>query len=325
MKIESGFGQKKDQSDLKDTILKWYDEKLSDEEREKLREKMAKEIVGEDPSTLQTLLRSLELVEKLREVSLDNQKTFDPRVQAVFVLSGPGMFLHRSKFAKQYESSTYRWLNRDRLLTAVIYARRIAAARKNEAERTNFKPHDLTLEDIEKYGPVIYYNGTTETNQELEEVLEKWTKQGWDASFAEANPIVKTFPYPQKSPYPKSKVLVVTEPNLNTKTEIENLKKETGPGGKIQGLQNIAVVATILDFVRVGNYIQKEFSTGNQGNLKFWAYPARARRGFSKDESQEEDVVPEYLLSELERLAHYFQQGHLADRPYQFQNVSSSL
>jgi hypothetical protein len=55
--------------------------------------------------------------------------------------------------------------------------------------------------------------------------------------------------------------------------------------------------------------------------IEFEAYPIRARRA-SPDE-KDSDTVPQYFLSELERLAHYYQSGHLASHPYHFKNINS--
>ncbi len=342
MRIENKMDGSKAEKTLDQTILDWYDREQHDEEKTRLRKIIADRVLQDyletqqkntgaettvKSETLTTLIDSLKLIEELQKTSLDDEKTLDPKIEAVLILSGPGLFLDEKKPADQYGDTTYRWLNRDRILAGLAYARRVAAVKKN-AERggSTVQAHDLTDEDLEKYAPIVFYNGTAEENAELESVLKNLGKDGWDQSFTEEHPNVKHFPYPQHLPYPRSKIKIAEKPNAHTKAQMENLKGEVLEGGKLEGIQNISIAATILDFVRVANYIQKVFNESGQTapkDLKFWAYPIRARRESTTD-TKKTDTVPKYLLGELERLAHYLQQGHLASKPCEFQNVTNS-
>ncbi len=331
--------QKNPEAEFHQTIKNWYDHKGSPQEKASLREIIANRILdnylrsqeektGSKPvlklETMSTITESLKLIERLRGIPTNDPQTLDTEIQAVLIVSGPGLFLDKKKPNDQYGDNTYRWLNRDRILGGLAYARRIAAEKKSIEDGKPVQAHDLTPEDLEKYAPVIFYNGTAEENAELEKVLENWDEDGWDASFAEEHPIVKKFPYPSKLPYPRSKIRISEKPNGNTKEQMLDLKTETAIGGKLEGINNISVAATTLDFVRLGNYIQQVFgeqSKTTETQTKFWAYPIRTRRS----SETETDTVPQYLIGELERLAHYLQQGHLADHPHIFQNISNPL
>ena len=342
MRIENTIESKKAEKPLDQTILDWYDHEQHDEEKTRLRKMIADKVLQDyldiqqkntgtetivKPETLTTLIDSLKLIEELQKTSLDDSKTLDPKIEAVLILSGPGLFLDEKKPADQYGDATYRWLNRDRILAGLAYARRIAAIKKNTEQGGDpVQAHDLTDEDLEKYAPVIFYNGSAEENRELEQVLDHWGKDGWDQSFAEEHPNVQHFPYPQHLPYPRSKIKIAEKPNAHTKAQMENLKGEVLEGGQLEGIRNISIAATILDFVRVGNYIQKVFNESEQTSpkdLKFWAYPIRARRESATNQSKA-DTISKYILGELERLAHYLQQGHLASKSCEFQNLTQS-
>jgi len=315
------------------TITQWYDKEHTDDERIKTRNEIANYTLntyiqnlkqGEampKPETLGVILESLELVEKLREITVTDNASFDPKIEVVLVLTGPGLFLSKNKPNDQYTQNTYRWLNRDRVLGGMAYARRVAIEKKVAAEGTSVDKQNLTWEDLEKYGPVIFFNGTVAENEELNLILQNWDKYGWDESFVDEYPIIKHFPYPTKLPYPPSKIKISSRPTRHTGEQFTNLAQEIGPDGIIAGAKNISIVSNVLDFIRIGNYAQKLVShdTALTNGLSFWAYPLRVRRSDNRGNS---DTVPEYAKNELIRLATYYQIDHLAEHPYPFKNLA---
>jgi hypothetical protein len=333
MNLEKNSGNVETVSKLYRNIQDWYYLNRSSEEQTELRELIANEVIDNykttqiekdgveptlRPETLNTLLDSMKLVERLKDLPINDEKTHDPKIEAILILSGPGLFLNKNKLKDQYGESPYRWLNRDRILGGIAYARRIASQKKFATEGRLVRTSDLEVEDLEKYAPVIFYNGDDEENAELNQVLENWDEDGWNESFAEKHPIVNKFPYPSKLPYPREKIRIAKKPNYNTREQMIDIVEETGIGGSLDGMKNISISATTLDFIRLGNYLQKTLTETEDTNLKFWAHPIRARSGFSEEEG---DTVPSYLLGELERLVHYLQLGHLCDHPYLFENL----
>lgn len=322
----------------------WFDGKhegrvLNPEERTALRQALAEKILAvysEDqskkneekipvlkPESLPALAASLQLVEQLRDLSTTDVRTCDPSIEAVMIFSGPGLFLAERKPDDQYQANTYRWLNRDRLLAGMAYARRIALEKKRVTEKNpDVTVRDLTAEDLEKYAPIIFYNGTALENKELEEVLNAWGEEGWDEEYAHQHEQIKKSPYPQKLPFPRDKFRIAAQPTRHTGEQVMSIAAET-QNGQLKGLKNIATVATILDYVRLGNYLEKVSRVmGEDKAPSFWAYPVRARRG-NPAHPELHDTVPQYLVSEAERLVHYLQAGHLAEKPVEFKNVSS--
>ena len=328
--------------DTNANITAWFDGKregveLAKEERGIVRQAVAEKILATyiddqtkknngsapalKPETFSTLMSSLELIEKLRNVSTADKTTCDPSIEVVMVFSGPGLFLEERKPDDQYQENTYRWLNRDRLLAGMAYARRIALEKKRLTENNPESTiRELTEQDLEKYAPVIFYNGTALENNELKEVLENWDVTGWDEGFEEKHPKVGSFPYPQKLPFPKSKFRIAAEPTRHTGEQVMSIARETEHGA-LKGMKNIATVASILDYVRLPNYLEKISRVmGEEKAPHFWAYPVRARRG-NVAHPELQDTVQKYVVSEAERLVHYLQAGHLAEKPVTFKNV----
>ncbi|MBI4097222.1 MAG: hypothetical protein HY428_02285 [Candidatus Levybacteria bacterium] len=235
---------------------------------------------------------ALAVVNRLNEVAINRERTYPSSIKAVLVFSGPGTNYDRLKPGQEEWMA---WMDRDRIRAGVAVAREVTATAMSEALGRRIRTDEVTPGDVEKYGPYFVYNGIPLENKVFREALT--SEVG-------------------KRKLPKSKVLIIDEVRENgfvdiahTAHQVKSFYQELGnPQSPLHGIENVALVAHIPDFVRIPFYTKKyndEFIESGGHGLRFWAYGLIDRKG---------SAVP-HTESELPKLVTYAERGHLAIEP----------
>ena len=237
--------------------------------------------------------RAQEVVDRLKEVAINRERTYPSKIEAVLVFSGPGTYYDR---LKPDQEDIWRWMDRDRIRAGVAVVSEITAARLSVLLDKKVKGHHVSKEGILKLGPYFVYNGTPLENEVFSKAL--------------------------NSPYcklPKSKVIIIDDvieedgtihPHRHTADQVKSFYHEiANPNSPLYGIRNVALVAHIPDFARNVFYTKKynDEASGNQ-RLNFWVYGLKSRKGTGEA----------HLSSEFPRLVTYAQRGHLATEPSPF-------
>ncbi|MDO8649130.1 MAG: hypothetical protein Q7R81_05105 [Candidatus Peregrinibacteria bacterium] len=240
--------------------------------------------------------------------SLARAAKFDPRIQIVHVLSGPGTF---DTPLKEGQEEWNRWQDHDRMWYGVKLAAEIAAQKRERDLGVPTTAQKLTPLHARAYAPMLFYNGTPVENPVM--------RAARDAG---------RLKLPQEKVYVADTVRMsdgTPKPIQHTGDQLASLFQELdNPQSPLFGMGNIALVSNMLD-VRVPNYAEAQNQKRKEAGLeevKLWLYGVPPRRGSSDAGfGVREDTVAPYLEWELPRLVRYGYQGHLSYKPADFENV----
>lgn len=240
--------------------------------------------------------KALNVVQRLKEVAINRERTYPSQIQAVFVFSGPGTYYERLKPGQEKH---WRWMDRDRIRAGVAVIREATASRVRELGIDPYKKgHYTTHEEIIEHGPLFVYNGVPVENDVFRTALES--------------------PF---SKIPKEKVVIIDEvleddgyshPIRHTGDQVKSLYQQiSNPNSPLHGTEHVALIAHIPDFIRDVFYTKKyndeHMAAGSKG-VQFWVYALQSRPG----------TEDEHISSELPRLVTYAQRGDLAREPSEF-------
>lgn len=238
--------------------------------------------------------RAYGIINHLKVVAAEHKRTFSPTLQAVLVFSGPGTYYQPLKPEQEVWE---RWMDRDRIRAGVAVVREVTAARISELSSKTVKGAYVSKEDILNSGPFFVYNGTPEENEVF--------RRASNSKFCKL---------------PLEKVLVIDEVRrknavqtiAHTAHQVESFYQElANPHSPLHGIENVALIAHIPDFIRIPFYTKKyndEFVSQGGRNLNFWIYALKSRIGTEK----------EHIEWELPRLVRYASEGYLAIEPSNF-------
>lgn len=240
---------------------------------------------------------AVQIVERLRKVTLNHERTFPSSIQAVLVFSGPGTYYDR---LKPNQEEWKRWMDRDRIRAGVAIIRDITAQAKSEVLGRRVQVRELTKEDILNFGPTLVYNGTPLENNVFRRAL--------DSRFCKL---------------PKEKVIVIDTVQeedggihqiCHTGDQVKSFYQHIkNPQSKLYNIRNLALVAHSPDYIRIPFYTKKyndEYVGLGEESVNFWVYGLKSRPGTEKI----------HLQNELERLVSYAKRGDLALDPSPFQS-----
>ena len=239
--------------------------------------------------------RALEVVDRLKEVAKNRERTYPPIIEAVLVFSGPGTYYSR---LKPEQEEIWRCMDRDRIRAGVAVVSEITATRLSDHLGKKVKGHQISPGDILLYGPYFVYNGTPLENEIFRKALN--------------SPFCKL---------PKEKVIILDEvkeddgtvhPHRHTADQLKSFYQQLIiPKSPLSKVTNVALVAHIPDFARNVFYTKKyndEFVENGNRSLNFWVYALKSRKGTGEA----------HLNAEFPRLVTYAQWGHLATEPSPF-------
>lgn len=240
--------------------------------------------------------RADSVVQRLKEVAANHERTYPSKIQAVFVFSGPGTYYERLKPGREEH---WRWMDRDRIRAGVAVVREVTASGIRELGiDPHKKGHYTTHKEILQHGPLFVYDGIPVENEALRTALE--------------SPFCKI---------PKEKAVVIDEvseddgashPIRHTGDQVKSFYQQlSNPNSPLHSIERVALVAHIPDFIRNVFYTKKyndEYIAAGGKGLQFWAYGLISRRG----------TEDKHIASELSRLVAYAQRGHLAFEPSDF-------
>ena len=245
--------------------------------------------------TQQLTQRALDVVNSLKEIVINRERTYPPSIEAVLVFSGPGTYYDK---LKPDQEEWMRWMDRDRIRAGVAVVSEITAARLSDLLGKKVKGHQISPGDILLYGPYFVYNGTPLENEIFRKALN--------------SPFCKL---------PKEKVIILDEvkeddgtvhPHRHTADQVKSFYQQlTIPKSPLSRVTNVALVAHIPDFARNVFYTRKyndEFVESGNRSLNFWVYGLKSRKGTGEA----------HLNSEFPRIVTYAQRGHLATEPSPF-------
>lgn len=236
---------------------------------------------------------ALAVVNRLNEVAVNRERTYPSDIQAVLVFSGPGTYYDKLKPGQEEWMA---WMDRDRIRAGVAVVREVTATATSKVLGKTIRTNVITAEAVAAYGPYLVYNGIPLENKVFREALT--SEVG-------------------KRNLPRNKVLIIDEVReengfvdiAHTAHQVKSFYQELGnPQSPLHGIENIALVAHIPDFVRIPFYTKKyndEFMANGKQGLHFWAYGLIDRKG---------SAIP-HTSSELPRLVTYAERGHLATEP----------
>lgn len=204
----------------------------------------------------------------------------DPKIEAVWVFSGPGTYFHALKAGeKPWES----WMDRKRILYGVAIVRAVTA--KRLAKQSS----EVTKEDIDRSGPYFLYNGIPKENDALRLAL--------------------TAP---DSFLPKEKVIIIDsvhELNGNTHAIYQTLDQVKSIPSELFGKNGmfkrcIALVSHAEHFPRILRYLEKYRPISE--SIRIELFPLVLPENFH-------DVA---LAEEEEKVWEYFKKGDLSWNPF---------
>src|SRR3989344_5561598 len=234
--------------------------------------------------TQQLTQRALDVVNSLKEIVINRERTYPPSIEAVLVFIGPGTYYDK---LKPDQEEIWRWMDRDRIRAGVAVVSEITAARLSDLLGKKVKGHHISPGDILFYGPYFVYNGTPLENEIFRKALN--------------SPFCKL---------PKAKVVILDEvreddgtihPHRHTADQVKSFYHAiSDPENPLYGILNVALVAHIPDFARNVFYTRK-YNDGlvESGNLSlnFWVYGLKNRKGTGEA----------HLNSEFPRIVTYAQ------------------
>lgn len=238
---------------------------------------------------------AIKVVNRLKEVAANHERTYPYQIEAVLVFSGPGTYYARLKPGQE---ERLRWMDRDRIRAGVAVVREVTTNVASGMLEIDINSQQVQKEDILPYGPYFVYNGIPVENRVFRKALE--------SEFCKL---------------PKEKVVIIDEVNeenslphpiRHTADQIKSFYQEIqNPESPLHGIHNVALVSHIPHFARIVFYTQKyndEYIERGYPGLNFWVYGLKDRPG----------TEVEYLESELESLVDYAKRGHLAAEPSSF-------
>ena len=239
--------------------------------------------------------RAQAVVDRLKEVAKNRERTYSSEIEAVLVFSGPGTYYDR---LKPEQEEIWRWMDRDRIRAGVAVVSEITAARLSVILDNKVKGHHVSKESILNHGPYFVYNGTPLENEIFRKALN--------------SPFCKLT---------KEKVIIIDDvreedgtihPHRHTADQMKSFYHAiSDPENPLYGVRNVALVAHIPDFARNVFYTRKyndELLESGNLSLNFWVYGLKSRKGTGKA----------HLNSEFPRLVTYAKWGHLATEPSPF-------
>lgn len=236
--------------------------------------------------------KALGVVNRLKAVAQNHQRTYPADIEAVLVFSGPGTYYDRLRPGQQ---EWKRWMDRDRIRAGVAVVKEITARRL--AETLRLRGHNISKENVLEYGPYLVYNGNPTENEVFRKALRS-----------------------PSCPLPIERVLIIDEvyegrniiPIRHTGDQFKSLYQAiTNPNNPLYGIRNVGLMAHISDFARNLFYAEKynrELAAAGGTKLNFWVYALRNRPG------TEQTLVE----AELARLPGYAAKNDLATEPANF-------
>ena len=246
-----------------------------------------------DPRILEVKAR--DILNRLKNVANNHERTFPSFLEAVLVFSGPGTIYDKLKPGQE---EWMRWMDRDRIRGGRAVVAQVTAARLSVSQGRRIDVQAVTREDVRTSGPLFVYNGIPVENKMLRQALQTGTLK-----------------------LPKEKVVIIdevieeggiTHPIRHTADQVKSFYQTVAnPRSPLYGVKNVALVAHIPHFMRIPFYTRKyneEYIAHGYEGLNFWVYALRSRHGTEKP----------YIAYELPRLILYAEQGDLATEPSVF-------
>ena len=230
-------------------------------------------------------------IKKLQEIGIKRKRRYDPSINAVLVLSGPGTYFER---LKPGQDEWMRWMDRDRIRAGVAITREVTAARKSNITGKKVNSNSISADDVKTAGPFFVYNGIPVENAIIRKAL--------------------TSP---SSKLPPEKVVIIdhvqeadsVHPIRHTGDQYQSFLQEVvNPTSPLHAIENVALVSHLPHFIRHPFYVtlfnnRLEQLTGRR--LQFWAYALRSRPNTEQN----------YIASELPKLVPYAKRGELTWEP----------
>lgn len=183
------------------------------------------------------------IVDELREISEKELPKPESNWEVVWVFSGPELNWEGNKVNPGERSVGYNQ-TRKRWETGLKVAREVTACRLNK------KPEEVTMEEIKKSGPKIYYNGTKEGNDNFRE----FSKPGGQLEI-ELN-------------FPSSNVVISENADIkHTGNQFEDF-----PSGMVLPGNKLVIVSDLYHLPRLKRYTEKYHDKFSQEQTVF--YPA---------------------------------------------------
>lgn len=178
----------------------------------------------------------------------------------VWVLSGP------EEDIQEVPVQGKRNETKDRLITALKIVRQITALRMAK------KIKDINIKDILSWGPAVYYNGTDLQNDNLRNIVEKFSEQ---------------------QDFPKEKIII--SENLGIKHTGDQFTKF--PDEILKDKRKIILISDVYHLPRVKRYIRMEAKFDPQEII---LYPSEPKKAPVKK-----------VLKEIRKISRYIKEGIL--------------
>lgn len=236
-----------------------------------------KESQASGPEILNSAIRRALLIEAQRQPKLSED------IHAVWVFGGAGTFF---KPLIEDEESWQRWMDRQRIRAGVELVHALTAQKLQRSP--------VSLADIDRWGPLLVYNGNQKQNQDLRRALDSG-----------------------KIKLPRLKVKVIEEvesaegrrPIAVTYDQVASFYQEKArENSPLFGCYRIALVSHSPHFMRIPHYIRRfeeEFLQTHGRIISYWAYGVKS----------ESAVFNEFVREELNKLTAYINCGHLSPHP----------
>jgi hypothetical protein len=238
-------------------------------------------------------LAARDVVDSLWNVAADHERKYPSDIEAVLVFSGPGTYYDR---LKPNGAEWGRWMDRDRIRAGVAIVREVTASTMRDIGLVpNMKGHYVAPDNISYHGPFFVYNGIPVENEVIRRALQS-----------------------DRNKLTLDKAIILdevveedgtTHPNRHTADQYNSLYQAiTNPESPLYGIQNVALVAHIPDFVRHPFYAKKlaeRLKREHGRDINFYAYGLKSRPGT-------EEV---HMQAEIDRLIPYATKGDLATEP----------
>ena len=246
--------------------------------------------------TREAVERALGLLDALKVAG--NERHYDPCIQVIHVVSGPGTyFKDRKPQQPPWSNEAFRWRDRDRINAGIAVVHNVTRARLTEVS----PDHPLT-DDEQKHAPLLFYNGIPVENSAFQDALS-------EGLFS----------------VPFEKIVVSdtlgNDGGLNDQVRdlFQHIDNSESP---LFDKGNIALITNISAFLRVPFYVQKymeERLQQGKEELRMWIYAVKDRRG--SRELGKADALGECITADLTRLPLYIQRGFLPPKPWRFENL----
>src|ERR687885_399451 len=123
-----------------------------------------------DPRILEVKAR--DILNRLKNVANNHERTFPSFLEAVLVFSGPGTIYDKLKPGQE---EWMRWMDRDRIRGGRAIVAQVTAARLSVSQGRRIDVQAVTREDVRTSGPLFVYNGIPVENKMLRQALQTGT------------------------------------------------------------------------------------------------------------------------------------------------------